>query len=86
MGIRQLPSGAFQVRFQQHHISFAATYPTRELAGDAEPLLRAAALGDRSHASMAQDSGPSPGCWCVPDPVQTRPLMRCGPHQRPQPS
>jgi len=43
MGIRQLPSGAFQVRFQHHGVSFAATYPTRELAEDDEPLLRAAA-------------------------------------------
>jgi excisionase family DNA binding protein len=43
MGIRQLPSGAFQVRFQHRSLSYAATYPTRELAEDAEPLLRAAA-------------------------------------------
>jgi len=56
MGIRQLPSGAFQVRFQHHGVSFAATYPTRELAEDAEPLLRAAAsagqldAGDPDHA------------------------------------
>ena len=40
MGIRQLPSGAFQVRFRHHGVPFAATYPTRELAEDAEPLLR----------------------------------------------
>lgn len=43
MGIRQLPSGAFQVRFQHRHVAYAATYPTRELAAAAEPLLRAAA-------------------------------------------
>ena len=47
MGIRQLPSGAFQVRFQHHHTSHAATYPTRALAEEAEPLLRAEALAGR---------------------------------------
>ena len=41
MGIRQLPSRAFQVRFQHHHTAHAATYPTRALAEEAEPLLRA---------------------------------------------
>jgi excisionase family DNA binding protein len=44
MGIRQLPSGAFQVRFQHDRASYVATYPTRELAEEAEPLLRAAVL------------------------------------------
>ncbi len=44
MGIRQLPSGAFQVRFQHRHVAYAATFPTHELAEDAEPLLRAAAI------------------------------------------
>ena len=53
MGIRQLPSGAFQVRFQHRHVAYAATYPTRELASDAEPLLRAAAI--------AGSPGPSTG-------------------------
>ena len=50
MGIRQLPSGAFQVRFQHHGASFAATYPTRELAEDNEPQLRAAAYAGQSDA------------------------------------
>ena len=44
MGIRQLPSGAFQVRFQHRHVAHVATFPTRELAEDAEPLLWAAAI------------------------------------------
>ena len=43
MGIRPLPSGAFQVRFQHRHVAFIATYPTRAPAEEAEPLLRAAA-------------------------------------------
>ena len=43
MGIRQLPSGAFQVRFQHDHVAYVAPYPTRALAEEAEPLLRAAA-------------------------------------------
>jgi excisionase family DNA binding protein len=47
MGIRQLPSGAFQVRFQHHHTAHAATYPTRALAQEAEPLLRAEAVAGR---------------------------------------
>src|SRR6056297_2248621 len=50
MGIRQLPSGAFQVRFQHHGVSFAATYPTRELVEDDEPLLRAAAYAGQRDA------------------------------------
>ncbi len=48
MGIRQLPSGAFQVRFQHRHVAYAATFPSRELAEDAEPLLRAAAIAGGS--------------------------------------
>jgi excisionase family DNA binding protein len=44
MGIRKLPSGAFQVRFQHDRASYVATYPTRELAEEAEPLLRAAVV------------------------------------------
>ena len=43
MGIRQLPSGTFQVRFQHDHVAYVAPYPTRALAEEAEPLLRAAA-------------------------------------------
>lgn len=44
MGIRQLSSGTFQVRFQHGGTPHAATYPTLELAEEAEPLLRAAAI------------------------------------------
>jgi hypothetical protein len=44
MGIRQLPSGAFQVRFQHDRAAYVATYPTRELAEEAEPQLRAVVL------------------------------------------
>jgi excisionase family DNA binding protein len=69
MGIRQLPSGAFQVRFQHHHASYVATYPTRELAEDAEPLLRAAVLADHGVTTNADHeaidaplpAGPAPG-------------------------
>ena len=32
MGIPQLPSGAFQVRFQHRHVAYVATFTTRELA------------------------------------------------------
>ena len=55
MGIRQLPSGAFQVRFQHRHVSYAATYPTRELAEDAEPLLRAAAVAGHPRPTAAPE-------------------------------
>ncbi len=53
MEIRQLPSGAFQVRFQHHRTSHAATYLTRALAEEAEPLLRAEALAGRRDESDA---------------------------------
>lgn len=56
MGTRQLPSGAFQVRFQHNRASCVATYPTRELAEDAEVLMRAAAL-TRGHVD---DHGQAP--------------------------
>ena len=56
MGIRQLPSGTFQVRFQHNRATYAATDPTRELAEDAELLMRAAALA-RWHA---EDQGQDP--------------------------
>lgn len=55
MGIRQLPSGAFQVRFQRHHTAHAATYHTRALAEEAEPLLRAEALAGRRGETDADD-------------------------------
>jgi excisionase family DNA binding protein len=47
MGIRQLPSGSFQVRVQHRRTSHSATYPTRELAEEAETLLRAHVLDGR---------------------------------------
>lgn len=71
MGIRQLPSGAFQVRFQHHGVSFAATYPTRELAEDAEPLLRAAALAGRGNTSVTHDHETSPSNSLPPRPPPT---------------
>jgi hypothetical protein len=76
MGIRQLPSGAFQVRFQHHGVAFASTYPTREDAEDAEPLLRAAALGHRNPASMARHSGPSQGSPQLIGTVRNRDVAR----------
>ena len=88
MGIRQLPSGAFQARFQHHGVPFAATYPTRELAEDAEPLLRAAVLAGRRDELRADHNtiegspptGPAPG----PPPYQR--LSRRSAHRLPQPS
>lgn len=73
MGIRQLPSGAFQVRFQHDRVGHVATYPTRELAEEAELLLRAAVVApgnddldedegvDESSAGMPPLRAPSPG-------------------------
>ena len=78
MGIRQLSSGAFQVRFQHHGVSFAATYPTRELAEDAQPLLRAAALAGRGNTSVAHDhetlpsNSPTPRPPLTPTPDEVR--------------
>ena len=78
MGIRQLPSGAFQVRFQHRHVACAATFPTRELAEDAELLLRAAAIA-RSPGPVAGPEQPTfppstpparPSVWPTPDQVQ----------------
>ena len=60
MGIRQLPSGAFQVRFQHDRASYTATYPTREHAEDAEPLLRADVLTGRRSTSVADDDQAPP--------------------------
>ncbi|MEX2548794.1 MAG: helix-turn-helix domain-containing protein [Nitriliruptoraceae bacterium] len=68
MGIRQLFSGAFQVRFQHAHTSYAASYPIREFAEDAVPLLRAAVLADHRETTNAdhdaigapRPAGPTP--------------------------
>lgn len=64
MGIRQLPSAPFQVRFQLHGVSHAATYPTRDMAKKAEILMRADALIHREteeHSEgdlQTEDDGP----------------------------
>jgi len=73
VGIRQLPSGTFQVRFQHHGASFAATYPTREDAEHAEPLLRAATLAGRRREIKADYDpiGGSPPPGPPPDPPPT---------------
>ena len=60
MGIRQLPSGAFQVRFQDDRASYTATYPTCEDAEDAELLLRADALAARRNTPVAYDDQAPP--------------------------
>jgi excisionase family DNA binding protein len=60
MGIRQLPSGAFQVRFQHRRTSHTATYPTHEDAEGAEPLLRADVLAGRPNASVEDDDQAAP--------------------------
>lgn len=59
MGIRQLPSGHFQVRFQLHSVSHSATYPTRGMAEEGELLMRATAL-DRRHADDQDDNRTEP--------------------------
>src|SRR6056297_76719 len=70
MGIRQLPSGAFQVRFQHHGVSFAATYPTRELAEDDEPLRRAAVYtGQRDARDPDRARDPAKG-WRAKRPTR----------------
>jgi excisionase family DNA binding protein len=78
MGIRQLPSGAFQVRYQHDRASYVATYPTRELAEEAEPLLRAAVLTrqpddvdeDEVIDEISPDKTPTPAY--VPSPEAVR--------------
>ena len=78
MGIRQLPSGAFQVRFQHHRTSYVATYPTRELAEEAEPLLRAAVLTgqhdehDTVDTNVPPPTVPATGSRQAPTPEQAR--------------
>ncbi len=54
MGIRRLPSGCYQVRFQLDRVSYAATFPTREIAEDAEPWLRESAPHRPSPSHRAQ--------------------------------
>jgi hypothetical protein len=80
MGIRQLPSGAFQVRFQYRGASHVATYPTRELAEEAEPLRRAALLAERrvedgtadGTADPARSRRAAPGPAWTPSAEQVR--------------
>lgn len=80
MGIRQLPSGAFQVRFQHHGVSHAATYPTREMAEEAEPLLRAVVLAgpdveaevDGGSVGATRSRGPAPEPPRAPSPAEVR--------------
>lgn len=74
MGIRQLPSGSFQVRFQLDRISYAATYPTRDMAEEAELLMRAAALARRHAGALSDDD------LEVDDEGATR--SRCGVRRR----
>lgn len=71
MGIRQLPSGAFQVRFQHRHVSYTATYPTRALAEDAEPLLRAAAYTAQCGAGDPDRMQDPPNSRRAKDPTRT---------------
>jgi excisionase family DNA binding protein len=80
MGIRQLPSGAFQVRFQHRGASYAATYPTRELAEESEPLLRAAVLSGR-HDETDTDRDTN-----VPPPTGPAPRSRLAPTPEPVPA
>jgi len=80
MGVRALPSGAFQVRFQHDGASYVTTYPTRELAEEAERLLRAGVLaGRRDETNTDHDAiegpppkGPAPGPPRTPSSEQER--------------
>ena len=80
MGIRQPPSGTLEACFLHGGASFAATYPTREDAEDAEPLLRTAALAgpqsepeaDRDTIGGAPPTGPPPDPPPTPTPDQVR--------------
>ena len=78
MGIRQLPSGAFQVRFQHRNVAYAATFLTRELAEEAEPELRAAALSGRPQPNpgaghdLPTSSSPTTRQPSAPPPEQVR--------------
>jgi excisionase family DNA binding protein len=58
------------VRFQHRHVSEFATYPTREVAEDAEPLMRAAAIAGRPQPAAGEEQRP-----CSPSPSTTRPSM-----------
>ena len=78
MGIRKLPSGAFQVRFQHDRASYVATYLTRELAEEAEPLLRAAVVArqpdDLDEHELTDETSPdkAPTPPCAPSPGAVR--------------
>jgi hypothetical protein len=56
------------VRFQHRHVSYTATYPTREPAEDAEPLLRATALVGRRDTSVDEGSEARPKSSAGTDP------------------
>jgi hypothetical protein len=71
MGIRQLPAGAFQMHFQHDRASYAATYPTRELGEDAEPLLRAAVRARRYDAYIAEANEAPPSSSPAPSAPPT---------------
>lgn len=66
MGIRQLPSGSFQVRFQLHGVSHAATYPTRDMAEEAGILIRADALSRRYPFEHEDNDDADPGAPHLP--------------------
>lgn len=76
MGIRQLPSGAFQVRFRHRHVVYIATFPTRELAEDAEPPLRVAAIAGSPSPITGPEQPP-----CPPSTATTGPSMTSTPDQ-----
>jgi excisionase family DNA binding protein len=76
MGIRQLPSGAFQVRFQHNRASYAATYPTRELAEEAQPWLRAAVLAGRSNVTGVEDDPRGAPAPAAPRPAPPPDVVR----------
>lgn len=63
------------MRFQLDRVSYAATFPTREMAGEVETLMRAAALIHR-HADGDDDEArlrvPQPSAVAGPSPEQVR--------------
>jgi excisionase family DNA binding protein len=76
MGIRQLPAGAFQVRFRHRGTSHTATYPTRELAEEAESFLRPDVVAGRRDEVNTADATrwrrPAPSPAPVPASEQQR--------------
>ena len=76
MGIRQLPSGSFQVRFQHNRASYVATYPTRELAEEAQPWLRAAVLVGRRDPAGARDVPGAASARAAPQPAPAADVVR----------